>query len=318
MHYEYYKDEDGVSRLYCHADYVYDVKTGYVLSSCSIYHNADGTRRPGHETAYEYDEKNRPISYVCKQYNNGEPDTEEHTYTHYGEGGEVIQLVKKEIDHSWKTEIVTTTDYENEKKVKQTKESRGNDRMSGWELRRFVSVETYDEEGQVVTWDYYVYQGDTLDTLDELIREEHTRNDYVEGNDWFKTEQTKTYEDGKLVSEVFKTYDEQWLIDYEKTNYQNGVKLSYTVGDYDSKLRIELNEEGYNTYYTGGRPIAYTTTFYDTDGNVTHVEHWEYQYHENCYTAYVNCKTYDKDGNLLSQTTKTFDEEGKLLTEETN
>jgi hypothetical protein len=66
-----------------------------------------------------------------------------------------------------------------------------------------------------------------------------------------------------------------------------------------------------------GRPVTYTTAFYHADGDVTHVEHWEYQYHENYYTAKTVCKTCDKDGNLLSQTTKTFDEEGMLLTEET-
>jgi hypothetical protein len=47
------------------------------------------------------------------------------------------------------------------------------------------------------------------------------------------------------------------------------------------------------------------------------VEHWEYQYHDNYYTARTVCKTCDKDGNFLSQTTKTYDEEGNLLAEET-
>jgi hypothetical protein len=46
------------------------------------------------------------------------------------------------------------------------------------------------------------------------------------------------------------------------------------------------------------------------------MEHWEYQYHDNRYTARIACKTCDKDGNLLSQTVKTFDEKGQLLTEE--
>jgi hypothetical protein len=177
-----------------------------------------------------------------------------------------------------------------------------------------VAIEIYDENGRIEVYDYYNYVGDTMDTLNELIRERHERNDYTEGNGWEKTEQIKTYEDGKLISDTFKTYDEQRRIDYEMTQYQNGVKITATVGDYEATMRIELWEGG-PAYYSE-RPVTYTTTFYDADGNVTHMEHWEYQYHENRYTARIACKTCDKDGNLLSQTVKTFDEKGQLLTEE--
>ena len=307
--------KDGVETLTYHTDYEYDAETGFMLGNRTMYHKADGTLMLDSELLHEYDEKFRCTAYVYKQYKNGEPFTEEHTYTRYGEGYEVVQLVTEEIDHQYPSRIVTTTDYEAHRKVKLTKETFAPDRMSNMELRRTLSVQVYDAEGQVVTYDYYTYRGDTMDTLSDLIREEHERNDYTEGNGWQKVEQIKHYEGGKLTDETSQTYDEQGMIDYESTDYQNGVKTAFTEGDYEDKLRIERWEEG-TTYYTGGRPITYTTTRYDTNGNVTQVEYWEYQYHDNYYTARIACKTCDKDGNVLSNTVKTFNEEGQLLTEE--
>ena len=308
--------KDGVETVTRHTDYEYDAQTGYMLSSRTMYHKADGTLMLDSESFYEYDEKWRPTAYIYKQYNDGEPYTEEHTYTRYGEGNEVVQIVTEEIDHRYPSRIVTTTDYEAKRKVKLTRETFAPDRMSDMELRRALVIQVYDDEGQVVTYDYYTYRGDTMDTLNELIRERHERNDYTEGNGWEKTEQIKTYEGGKLVSDTFKTFDEQGMIDYEQTDYQNGIKSAYTEGDYEDKIRIDKNGEA-TTYHVNGRPVTYTTAFYDADGDVTHVEHWEYQYHDNYYTARIACKTCDKDGNLLSQITKTYDEEGNLLADET-
>lgn len=307
--------KDGVETVTRHTDYEYDAKTGYMLSGRAVYHKADGTQTPDYEIFNEYDDKDRRTSYIYKRYRDGDLFSEEQTYTRYGDDNEIVQIAVKEIDYDWDTEIVTTTDYQGEKKIKKTLEKRGPGYAEDPRPWRSVDIEVYDEDGRVVICDSYSYKGNTAEAIDELVREEHERYDYTEGNGWEHTLQIKLYENGRLTSDCFKTYDEQRRIDYEMTQYQNGVKTTATVGDYEATMRIELWEGG-PAYYME-RPVTYTTTFYDADGNATHVEYWEYQYHDNRYTARIACRTCDKDGNFLSQTVKTFDEEGKLLTQET-